>query len=74
MLADEFDERTVANMDVALERACQHLPPKFADHKGRKFVAEKIVECAKKHTQTLGGLTEAGRRAAAELCVSNTAK
>ena len=74
MIADEFDERTVANMDVALERACQHLPPQLAGHKGRKFVAEKIVECAKKHTQTLGGLTEAGRRAAAELCVSNTAK
>jgi len=30
-------------------------------------VAERIVECASKHTQTLGGLTEAGRRAVAEL-------
>jgi hypothetical protein len=52
MITDEFDERTVANMDVALERSCQHLPAKLADHRGRKFIAEKIVECAKKHTQT----------------------
>jgi hypothetical protein len=33
----------------------------------RKYVAEKIVNCAKTHTQTLAGLTEAGRRAVAEL-------
>jgi hypothetical protein len=71
MIADEFDEKTIANMDVAMERACQHLPQKLADHRGRKFVAEKILECAKQHTQTLGGLTEAGRRAVAELCASN---
>jgi hypothetical protein len=67
MIADEFDERVVANMDVALDRACRLLPGKMADHSARKFVAEKIIECAKQHTRTLGGLTEAARRAVAEL-------
>jgi hypothetical protein len=67
MIADEFNERVIANMDVALERACSLLPGRMAEHKARKFVAEKIVECAKSHTQTLGGLTEAGRRAVAKL-------
>lgn len=43
------------------------MPLAFEGHPARKFVAEKIVECANKHTQTLGGLTEAGRRAVAEL-------
>jgi hypothetical protein len=39
----------------------------MAGHSARKFVAEKIIECAKQHTHTLGGLTEAARRAVAEL-------
>jgi hypothetical protein len=67
MITDEFGERVIANMDVALDRACRLLPEKMADYSARKFVAEKIIECAKQHTRTLGGLTEAARRAVAEL-------
>ena len=63
----EFGERTIANMDVALERASKLMPDVLVAHAARKYVAEKIVECAKTHTQTLSGLTEAGRRAVAEL-------
>ena len=67
LLSEKFSERTISNMDVALERACRLLPVAFEAHPARNFVAEKIVECASLHTQTLGGLTEAGRRAVAEL-------
>ncbi len=67
LITEQFSERTIARMDIALERACRILPETFAHHTSRKFVAEQIVECAKAHTQTLGGLTEAGRRAVAEL-------
>ena len=67
MLREEFSERTAANMDVALERACKLMPEVLASHVARKFVAEKIVRCAKTHTQTLGGLIEAGKLAVAEL-------
>jgi hypothetical protein len=34
MIADEFEESTVGHMDVAQERACQHLPRKLADSPG----------------------------------------
>jgi hypothetical protein len=54
---------TIAKMGLALERACRH-GPQNADE--RKYVAAKIVVCAKTHTQTLAGLTEAGRQALAE--------
>ena len=37
MLAEEFDERTAANMEVALERACRRLPVDRNDHETRKF-------------------------------------
>jgi hypothetical protein len=67
LLSEKFSERTISNMDVALERACRLLPVAFEAHPARSSVAEKIVECASLHTQTLGGLTEAGRRAVAEL-------
>jgi hypothetical protein len=67
LLKDEFSERVISSMDVALERACKLMPEILAAHNARKYVAERIVECAKTHTQTLGGLTEAGRRAVAEL-------
>jgi len=67
LIKEEFGERTIANMDVALERACKLMPEVLMSHAARKYVAEKIVDCAKTHTQTLGGLTEAGRRAVATL-------
>jgi hypothetical protein len=67
LLSEQFNERTICNMDVALERSCRMMPEIFEAHRARKFVAEKIVECAKTQTVTLAGLTEAGRRAVAEL-------
>jgi hypothetical protein len=67
LITEQFSERTISHMDMALERACKTLPETFAHHEARTFVAERIVECAKVHTQTLDGLTEAGQRAAAEL-------
>lgn len=51
------------------------MPLALEGHAARKFVAEKIVECASKHTQTLGGSIEAGGLAvailAAEIVESN---
>jgi hypothetical protein len=63
MITQEFDKKTIAKMDLALERACRYLP----DHDARRFVAKRIIECATAHTQTLAGLTEAGRQAVADL-------
>jgi|APAra7269097635_1048570.scaffolds.fasta_scaffold11507_3 hypothetical protein len=67
LIAEQFNERTIARMDTALERACMTFPETFAHHGARTFVAKRIVECAKSRTQTLDGLTEAGNLAVAEL-------
>ena len=60
LFASEFDERTAANMEVALERACQRLPANRQDHDTRKLIAERIVDAARKGRTTLGELTAAG--------------
>lgn len=68
MIAESFDQRTLANMEVALERACSTLPIGREQHEARRHIASKILKCAESGDRTLGGLTEAGCAAAAELC------
>jgi urease gamma subunit len=67
MISDEFDKKSLAIMELALERACRFLPLGLPEHETRKFVAEKIVECARNGNRTLPGLTEVGRRAVHQL-------
>jgi hypothetical protein len=61
MTEDRFDARTLANMDVALERVCQRRPD-GEEHRVRKLVAQRIIQCARSGKRTLGALTEAGER------------
>jgi hypothetical protein len=68
MIADGFDPRTRANMNVALERVCRGRP-NGESHELRAFVAQGIVRCAKTGKTNLGALTEAGERALARLPV-----
>jgi len=67
MIAERFDSRTFANMEVALERACKMLSAGGEQHTARRYIATKILACASGGDTTLGGLTEAGRIAAGEL-------
>jgi hypothetical protein len=67
LFASEFDERTAADMEVALERACQRLPLDKQDHDTRKFIAEHIIDAARKGRTTLGELTAAGVQALSRL-------
>jgi hypothetical protein len=64
MIADTFNRRTIANMEVALERACLVLPACSEKHRARRIIASKIIECANHGDTTLGRLTEAGYAAA----------
>ena len=73
MIADSFDSRTLANMEVALERACKLLADGSDRHDVRRDIATKILHCAKSGDKTLGGLTEAGLAAATELRASHVA-
>ena len=63
----KLDERTISNMDVVLENVCRGLPNSGGDHATRKYVAQKLVQAAKKGNTTLGGLESVGRRALQEI-------
>jgi hypothetical protein len=54
-------------MEVALEMACEVIGVGSEGHEARRYIASKIVECAKSGDGTLGGLTKAGGAAATEL-------
>jgi hypothetical protein len=66
-IADSFDTRTLANMEVALERACRSLPTSGDNHDTRRHIANRIIDCAEGEDRTLGGLTEAALVAARNL-------
>ena len=71
MIAESFDSRTLANMEVALERACKGLSIGAEEHRVRRRIAKKILKCAERGDITLGGLTAAARAAATELGVAH---
>jgi hypothetical protein len=64
MITDDFDERTIANMEVALDRACERFPKQLATHEARKRIAARILESARGGERTLKGLTDAAILAA----------
>jgi hypothetical protein len=65
MITDDFDDRTIANMEVALDRASERFPKQLATHEARKRVAAQILERATRGERTLQALTEAAIAAAA---------
>jgi urease gamma subunit len=60
----EFGTNTLAIMTAALEHACRKL--RIDTPEARKFVADRLVECAKSGQRSLAELIEAGEQAAAE--------
>ena len=68
MIADSFNSRTLATMEVALDRACRLLHSGAEQHKTRRYIASKILACARQGDVSLDGLSEAGRIAASEIC------
>ena len=61
MIDGSFDRRTLANMEVALDRVCAKAP-RGETHEVRKRVAEAILRCSRSGRTTLGALTQAGER------------
>jgi hypothetical protein len=58
-------DRTMANLDVALEETCRSLPH-GGDHELRKKIAQKLLESARSGNTTLTRLTDIARLALAE--------
>ncbi len=62
MIAKHLDRRTMAAMESALEKACEHLPS-GGTHDLRKRVARAVIRCAQTGNCTLDALVEAGQSA-----------
>jgi hypothetical protein len=67
-----IDERTTANMDVALEEVFAGMPH-GGDHESRKHVARKLIQSAKKGNVTLDGLRAVARDASQHLLTRKSA-
>jgi hypothetical protein len=74
MITEHFNDRTIANMEVALERACLLLPADRDKHQTRRLIANKIIECANRGETTLGRLTEVGYAAVKQLTARSGAR
>lgn len=67
MITEKFNSRTLANMEVALERASRLLPDGAERHEPRRYIASRILQRAETGDKTLDGLTEAAGAAARKL-------
>ena len=67
-----IDERTTANMDVALEEVFAGVPH-GGDHESRKHVAKKLIQSAKKGNVTLDGLRAVARDASQQVLTRRSA-
>ena len=66
MIEGKFDSKTLAKMNVALDRVCE-TAPRGEQHEVRKRIAREIIKCARSGKTALNELTTAGERALHEL-------
>jgi hypothetical protein len=66
MIEGNFDSKTLAKMNVALDRVCE-TAPRGEQHSFRKRIAREIIKCARGGKTTLSELTSAGERVLHEL-------
>lgn len=66
MIVGHFDRRTMASMEMALDKVCECCAG-GGKHNLRKRIAQSIIQCAKTGNNDLAALTEAGERALAQL-------
>ena len=69
----KFDERTAANMEVALEEAFAGVLH-GGDHESRKYVAKKLIQSAAKRNLTLEVLRALARDAFEQLSTRRSAR
>jgi hypothetical protein len=62
MIEGTFDSRTLAKMNLALDRVCERVA-NGESHSVRMRVAKQIIKCASSGRTTFGELTDAGERA-----------
>jgi len=67
MIAEDFDLRTMANIEVALERVCQRFPRELSSHDARRHVATALLDSAHEGHSNLGRLNAVAEQAAERL-------
>ena len=65
-LLSDLNQRTQTDMDVVLELVCRELPH-GGRHEERKYIAERLIDCAGSGRTTLGDLQIVARRALLDL-------
>jgi hypothetical protein len=70
MIEGTFDARTLARMNLALDRVCKTIVDGEA-HSVRKRVARRIIKCARRGKTSVEDLTSAGQRAVTRLARSD---
>ena len=65
-LLSDLNQRTQTDMDVVLELVCRELPH-GGRHEERKYIAERLIECAGSGRTMLGDLQIVARRALLDL-------
>jgi predicted MarR family transcription regulator len=68
-----FDARTLARMNLALDRVCQTIAD-GETHAVRKRVARRIIKCARRGKTSVEELTSAGQRAIARFARSDQSR
>jgi hypothetical protein len=66
LISESFDPRTLADMAIALERACAKVAG-CKKHRARRHIAARIAQCARSGNRSLAALIRAGETAAGEL-------
>jgi hypothetical protein len=66
LLSDLNERRTQTDMDVVLEIVCRELPH-GGRHEQRKYIAERLIKCARSGLTTLKDLQIVARRALLDL-------
>jgi hypothetical protein len=67
VILDSFSERTRANLEIALELACERLGEDGTSHESRKFVATRMIMAARNGVTGLAKLTNIAQSASRHL-------
>ena len=73
MIVGTFDSRTLARMNLALDRVCKTVIGGEA-HSVRKRVARRIIKCARSGKTSVDELTTAGQRAVVRFARSDQSR
>ncbi|QUS40678.1 hypothetical protein RPMA_18955 [Tardiphaga alba] len=67
LVTEMFGNRTVFEMEMALQKACEVLKPELDTHENRCFIARSILARVGGGERTFGGMVSAGMAAVEQL-------